>query len=975
MKKLLFLAILILFSFSAFAAPTGKLTGRVADAADSTAISGATVELFAANGQSTKRRATTSGRGAFTIGNLPYGEYDMTISVNGFNDIVRKVSVTAEDVDLGLLKMEQTAMVMDAVTVEVQVMRTSQNGDTVSYNANAFKVAKDADAEGLLAKLPGVRIVDGTVEAQGETVKKVFVDGKEFFGEDVNSAIKNLPAEAIAKIEVYNKQSDQSELTGIDDGQGYKAINIVTRPDMRQGQFGKLYAGYGIPDKYIVGGNVNIFSGTNRWSLIGLSNNMNQQNFSMEDILGVSGGSSSGRYSRGGGGHSRRGGGGDFMVPQQSGISKVNSFGLNYSGEWGKKITFSGSYFFNTNGTENHNQTNQRYYEPVDSPRVSSSTSDSGSRNYNNRFNARVEYKINDNHSIMYRPSISFQTNNSTSSGNSLTGLGIMENNMLVDTELKNTTDQSSRANGQGYNISNSLLYRAKLGKPGRTLSVDGSLTLTKNDNDAYSLQQTVYTDGTPERIDNQHKINNTDYMRLRASLMYTEPLSEKAQVNLNYRFSYNDQPADRKVYMWNPLTQSYMGDIDPSRSNIYSSRYMTNGVGPGFNYGTKKTTLVFNLNYQNSSLLGDRTFPEPAAKTDARFNNIVYFGMLNQTFAQNNTLRVFMRSSTDNPSVSQLQDTPNQVSTQYVTVGNSKLKPSYEHSVYMNYNRSMVDKGRTLMVMLGASVRNNYIADSLTQLAFNEGYNFPNSDVSVGKGGQIMNYVNMNGYRSVRGMVTYGSSIKWIKCNFNVNAGVDYGRTPSYTDAVENISNTLSYNGGAVLSSNISENLDFTLRYSLGYNTVRNTSGESKDNDFLNQRVEGSLKWVMWGGFTFATNALYIKYSTKEGNNNQDYCIVNALVGKKIFRNQRGEVNVGVNDLFNQNRSYNRSFQTAYLQESRNDVIGRYVSVNLIYNLRNFGKRKPGNYDNGEGSGDRGRHMMMGPPPGGGPGGGFHGH
>ena len=239
---------------------------------------------------------------------------------------------------------------------------------------------------------------DGTVEAQGETVKKVFVDGKEFFGEDVTTAIKSLPAEAVDRVEVYNKLSDAAEFSGMDDGEGYKAINIVTHKDMRQGQFGKMYAGYGYDfdtetearNKYIVGGNVNIFSGSSRVSLIALFNNINQQNFSFEDILGVAGSA--------GGGRGR--GVGQYMVRPQSGVASVNAFGINYSDTWGKKVTFQGSYFFNGTNTKNYSTVDKWYVlpSPIDTLQT---VGYSRTLNYNNRFNARIEWKISDNQSLM----------------------------------------------------------------------------------------------------------------------------------------------------------------------------------------------------------------------------------------------------------------------------------------------------------------------------------------------------------------------------------------------------------------------------------------------------------------------------------------------------------------------------------------------------------------------------------------------
>ncbi len=971
MKKLLILVAAALISGAAIA-QTGNIAGRVADLSDSTAVAGAQVELTPAAGGA-KKHATSAANGAFTIQNAEYGTYRLTVSMVGYKPLSRSITLSGATLNLGTLRIEMEAKKLDDVVVNVIAMRTSQKGDTVVYNADAFKVTKDADAEGLLSKLPGVRIVDGQVEAQGETVRKVLVDGKEFFGEDVNSAIKNLPAEAIAKIEVYNKQSDQAEFSGIDDGQGYKAINIVTKVDMRQGQFGKLYAGYGFWDKYIAGGSVNVFSGTNRWSFIGLSNNMNQQNFSMEDILGVTGGGGGGsrRYSRGGRG------GGDFMVPQQSGVSKVNSFGVNYSGEWGKKVTFSGSYFFNTNDTGNENRNDREYY-PVDDPlvrRLYSSESSSHSTNFNNRINGRVEWKINDNHSVMFRPSFSFQRNFSNSLSQEDNGSGHFEGNELISVDPISTSisgmDTGNKSFSTGYNMSNFLLYRAKLGKPGRTFTVDGSLTLSRNDRNSYNDRNTVFYSGDAPDQTRQRRISDSDQYRVRLSANYTEPLTAKSQIGLQYRYSYSDQPADRKVYLWDYAEQRYNEFYDDGQSDVYKSTYTTNSIGPSFNYANdKKTVLVFNVGYQSSELSTDRELPTPPSYLSARFDNVVYFGMLNQTFSPNNTLRVFMRSETNNPSISQLQDTPDISNKQNVTAGNSALRPSYENNLYLNYNRSMVAKGRTLMLMLGGSVRSNYITESLIQLAPGEGPTTVYPGVTLSNGGQFSRPVNVDGYYTMRSMVNYGTPIVPIKCNFNINMGVDWGRTPSYINGQQNISSTFNYNGGVALSSNISENLDFTLKYSAGWNVAHNSISDRNDNQFLNQSAEGNFKWVMWGGFTLSANATYLRYSSPTNNYKEEYCRINVLAGKKIFRNQRGEINFGVSDLLNQNRSYSRSFSSQYVQDSYNMMIGRFCSINLIYNLRNFGKRKPSKQAPQGGYGE-GRHQFFGPPPSGAPSGG----
>lgn len=350
-------------------AQSGVITLTVVDAETGEEVPGAVIEIVPKAHPDQKKYYTSGYKGALQVRGLAYGSYTLAVTFMGYEKAEKEFRVTQPSENLGKIALREAAIAIETVVKEVQALRTSQKGDTVSYNANAFKVTADADVEGLLKKMPGITVNNGAVEAQGETIQKVFVDGKEFFGEDVTSAIKSLPAEAVERIEVYNKLSDQAEFSGMDDGESYKAINIVTRENMRQGIFGKAYAGYGYDadteteakNKYMVGGNVNFFSGSSRLSLIGLFNNVNQQNFSFEDILGVTGNSGGGH----GGGRFGRGVG-QYMVRHQDGVASVNAVGVNYSDTWGSRdqVTFQGSYFFNGTRTVNRARTERWYEDP-----------------------------------------------------------------------------------------------------------------------------------------------------------------------------------------------------------------------------------------------------------------------------------------------------------------------------------------------------------------------------------------------------------------------------------------------------------------------------------------------------------------------------------------------------------------------------------------------------------------------------------
>ena len=948
--------------YTATAQSRGTITANIVDSTTHEAILGAVVEYAPVKSPDSKKYLASGYQGAISIPSLPYGEYKLVVTFIGYNTLEKTVNVNAPKVQLGQILMDNSAQKIETVVKEAYALRTSQKGDTVSYNAGAFKVANDADVETLLQKMPGITITDGTLEAQGETVQKVFVDGKEFFGEDVTSAIKSLPAEAVDKIEVYDKLSDEAEFSGMDDGEGYKAINIVTHKDMRQGQFGKLYAGYGYDNnddaidkhKYIAGGNLNIFHGDHRVSLLALFNNVNQQNFSFEDILGVSG-------ATGGGGP---GSVGQYMVRPQAGVASVNSIGLNYSGVWGKKknVNFQGSYFFNNTNTENNSRL-EKYYEapsPIDTLMQSGN---SQTLNNNHRFNARLEWKIADNQSLMSRTGASFQLNNPYSTTN---GVQYGESGYSI-------IDNYNKTRNHGYNLNQFLQYRLRMGKPGRTLTVDGTIRYNNRDYvkrsysniaPTYEYDPEIPEDTTGHAlIDRRYLYTATPSLstNLRANVTYTEPLSQYSQLSIQYRFRRQHQENDKNAYI---TDDSYTptGEPDPELSSDYASDYTQHQVGPGFRYSKERRTVVANLYYQHAVLDGTLL---SAQNQDIKkeYDNLTYFLMCNLNINKENMLKVSLRSSTDNPSISELQEIKDVSDAQYVSSGNARLSQSYRHRFNIHYVNSNVDKGRTFMWMVSANYTQDYIGRSIW-------YN-PSSEIT----GldyvplQYSTYENLDGYWSLRTNLSFGTPINFLKCNLNLRGGVRYTKTPSLINGQRNDAGSMNYDFGVVLGSNISENVDFTLAWRGAYNEAKNSLSNSV-NQYFSHSASANLKAVFPAGFTFTGSCVYNQYVGFTNKYNDDYLLCNIYVGKKIFRNQRGEIQIGVNDLFNQNKAFSRSTGSGYVQNSWNNVIGRYYTVQFVYNLRHFGKKGSRNLkDYGIMDSDsRGKRPgpPMGPPPGG---------
>ena len=975
MKKILSVLVMMLMALPTMA-QSSKITAKVIDSETKDGVIGAIVEVVSKSNANYRKHATTGVNGDVAITSLVADDYTMTVQFVGYTTYTKDITVKGTTA-LGTIEIVE-GVAIETVVKEVQALRTSQNGDTVAYNAAAFKVASDADVEGLLKKMPGITISNGSVEAQGEQVKKIFVDGKEFFGEDVSTALNSLPAQAVDRIEVFNKLSDNAEFSGMDDGEGYKAINIVTHANMHQGVFGKVYGGYGYqPDidggaptdlnfnnqstydpqvgdvtshhKYNIGGNVNIFQGNHRVSVIGLLNNVNQQNFSFEDILGVNGG--------GGGGMGRGRGVGQYMVRPQSGVANVGSIGTQYSGTFGKddKIKLNGSYFFNKTHTRNKSVIEKWYEAPSPEDNLIQE-GESETKNYNHRFNLRFDWTINKNMSLMSRTNFSIQGNDPFSQSYGEQWGETAEGKGLPYEILYNGSKSSSRA----LRFSEFLQYRVKLGKDGRTITVDGRYsirnTLRSNSN-SFSTLGTLFADGDIIATPNLRYVSSfapqgeTD---ISANFTYTEPVAKNAQVSMQYRFDFEDQDIEKTAYITGS-DYNIAGLVpDASLSSMTDSRSIEHRVGPGFRYSKDRNTFIANVYYQHSIL--DGLVKGENIKRD--FDHVTYFMMGNVAFNPQNTIRIFINSYTWNPDVRNLQDIYDVSNAQYISKGNPNLKSTYNHRVNFHYVRSNIEKGRTFMWMFSGQITQDYIGQKI--------YYNPETITIDGEEYnplQYSTYENMNGSSSLRTHLSYGFPINPIKCNLNIMAGVSWTRTPSMINDELNITSNMGYDAMLSLGSNISENIDFTLQWNGAYNDARQSLAmRGNRNEYFNHSASGTLKWVFWKGFTLTAAVNYNQYIGFTNDYNEDYLICNIYLGKKLFKNKQGEVLVGVNDLLNENAAFARTVGSGYTQNSWNSVIGRYFTVQFNYNLRYFGKKGSQNIDDYDGMSQKGmRHF--GPP------------
>jgi uncharacterized membrane protein YgcG len=936
MTKKYLLAILSLFVSTQLWAQGINISGRVLDKTDTSDLAGVTISIAPITDTNAKTGTITDFDGSFVLENIRPGQYRLQASYIGFNTYTRTIAVNNTPIDAGTINLQPSPTTLKNVIVQAKQVRAQQMGDTTQFNAGAYKTNPDASAEDLVTKMPGITTENGTLKVNGEDVKKILVDGKPFFGDDPGTAIKNLPAEVIDKIQVFDKMSDQSQFTGFDDGNNEKTINILTKPGKNNGQFGKIYAGYGTDDRYVAGGNVNFFKGDRRISLIGLSNNINQQNFSTEDLLGVvnssSGGGRGGQSSfsgRGSGGSNSRGGRGssdanNFLVGQQGGITATNAIGLNYSDNWGKKIKVSGSYFFNQTNNDNNTTLKRQYITATDSGLIYNENSITNTNNQNHRVSARIEYQADDNNAIIISPKFSLQNNTYT---RQLTGSSAIAN--MQDSHTAN----DNKANNTGYNFSNDLLYRHKFNKKGRTLSLNIGTQLNNRTGDGslYSLNEFVGNDTT--LLDQEYDLSSNGYT-LSSNIVYTEPVSDKGQVMINYSPSYTSNQSDKETYNLNTTENQYV-DLDTLLSNKFDNTYTTHRGGISYRYNTGKLNLMAGVNGQYAILDGAQQFPY-AFSTNRSFESILPNAMLNYKFDKSTNLRLMYRTSTNAPSISQLQNVVDNSNPLLLKTGNPSLQQSYEHRLILRYGSTNTTKATSFFAFVSGSFTNYYIANATfiptRDTVFSDG-------IAVNRGSQLTLPVNMNGYVNTRGFLTYGFPVEAIKSNLNLNGGVSYTRAPSLINNRSNFTNTYNMNAGFTLGSNISEKVDFALTYTGNYNIAANTLQNDLDNTYYLQSTSLRFNWLFLDGFVLNTNLTHTLYTGLTQSFNQSFLLWNAGLGYKFLKDKSLEVKLSVYDILDQNRSLGQSITDTYIEESTTDVLQRYFMVNLTYSLRNFKK------------------------------------
>ena len=886
------------------------ITGLVKDTADKANLVNTTVTLIQVKDSTLNCYVRASTAGAFTLKKPSSGSYLLLITNPNYADYVDTITVDEKLQNLGNIYLLSKRKAYEQIVIKAKIAPIRIKGDTIIYTADSFKVKDGANVEALLRKLPGIQIgKNGEITAMGENVKTVLVDGEEFFGSDPGVALKNLQANVVDKVEVFDKKSDQATFTGIDDGVKDKTINLKLKDSKKKGYFGKVEAGGGLPDNYSNQAMINAFKNKRKFAAFGIMSNTGQTALGWEESQSYGDNENGPTMTDGGGMMWSSGGGDEFnnFWGGGNGIPKNWNLGMQYNNKYNAdKQSINLSYKYNKVNAIAEGRTFAQTFLPDSTWNDNSGNTTFGGKQ-RNALNGTIETKLDTMNTlkITFRGSQQSNENSSTAFNQSIAG------NKLINENNRRVTNNS---NSTTLNASALLMHKFK--KKGRTASLNLSNENNQTSSDGFLVSiNKYYKAGIPLFNDttDQEKINELQKNNFYTKLSYTEPLSKKWTMELGY--AYTNTRNDNNLKSLNKDATGKYTTLVPQYSNNFVFTNTNQVPSVGFSYKHKKLTLqlanqlsFYNFNQNDLSGTNDRQY---------KFINVFPSMSTSVKLKGNQNFRIGYNGSGTAPTLNQLQPIQDNTNPFYIVTGNPNLRQQFSHNINSSYNKYDVLTKKNMYGNFNFSTQQNAYT------------NFTTIDTL---GRRIAKTVNVNGNFSGRANFNYGFEIKKIELGVSIGPSFSLSRRNDFVNGLANITNGsrigVSFNfdkwvdekWGFWSSINLLKNVN---RASI--NSASNTSFNSASGN-LSGNVHLPLKLVLEGEVEFD----YRQRDPRFPQNN-NLTLVNMNISREVIANEF-TMKLGVNDLLNQNRGYLRNLTSYNFTETFYTTLRRFWLLTLTY-------------------------------------------
>ncbi len=892
-----------------------KLSGTVINSNENIPVNNAVIALLSPK-DSTLLKFTRSDQSGKFLLQVPKGDYIMMTSQPYFGDLLEDITLDG-DKNISSVKLISKATLLQEVIIK-SGSPFRIKGDTTIYTADSFKVSANANVEELLKKLPGIQVdKDGKIKAMGENVEKVLVDGEEFFGDDPGMTIKNLRADGVKEVQVFDKKSEQSEFTGIDDGQTKKTINLKLKENAKKGYFGKVDIAAGpqehIDNRYNTNIMFSSFKGKRKFSSFLLNGNTGQDRMNWQDEQKYGEMGDMTMMDDGGVMITRSGSQDDepYIDPNNGFMYNVNT-GLLYSNKWDEKHSLNLSPKFNQQIYDNYKTTFVRT-QIGDSSLNQNATETSHANRYNFKLKGIWEFKMDSMNTLKVTANSNFYhtesnvQSNSISTGNTGT--------------LKNTSDKDVQTKSDKAALSGNVLFKHKFKKDRRTITLNADWKSLENKGSTLvQSNNQSYFNGIPSggQILNQVKDYKTSTNNLSAGLVYTEPLSKEFSLELGYRFVLNEGTNEQTTNGYSPATQKYDHLID-TLTNDFKQNIIQNIPSAKINFANKKWKLNVGAgfgftNFQLKDLTLNKNY-------DRNYTNFYPNATATYTYKPNHSIRFSYNGNTTQPTINQLQPLRNNDDYYNQYIGNPNLKPSFTNSFNVSHNSYNFLKNLWGYQALNVMFTNNSITN--------------NRVINVESGKTITQPINTDGNLSIYFYGGVGFKLKKLDINVTLQPMIAYSQFSDVINNVKSLSKAFTPTMAIYLNKTKENKYDVFVSNSYSYNSNISSQNDTKLHYFtnelsLNTTVYIQKVWSIKNDYTY-----YFRQKTFSTDNDISTHIWNARL-QRTFKSNEFTAYVAVNDILNQNVGISRSFNGNTYREVNNDRLKRYFMIGFTWNFKN---------------------------------------